>query len=158
MPYTINKFSGQPLVVLEDGTIDTSTSLGLVGRNYVGYGETQNENFVFLLENFSNPNPPSRPLKGQTWFNETLSVLNVYDGAKWTPVGTATVSATEPEAPSNGALWVDPDSNQLFVYQGTAWNLADVPSASARFSSVQARCCGSIRCIVEHMQMVVAIN
>jgi hypothetical protein len=45
MPYTINKFSGEPLVVLEDGTIDTSTSIGLVGRNYVGYGETQNENF-----------------------------------------------------------------------------------------------------------------
>ena len=48
MAYTINKFNGTELVVLEDGTIDTSTSLGLVGRNYVGYGETQNENFVFL--------------------------------------------------------------------------------------------------------------
>ena len=44
MAYIINKFSGGQLVVLEDGTLDTSTSLGLVGRNYVGYGEIQNEN------------------------------------------------------------------------------------------------------------------
>ena len=50
MAYVINKFSGQQLVVLDDGTLDTTTSLGLVGRNYVGYGETQNENFVFLLD------------------------------------------------------------------------------------------------------------
>ena len=61
MAYTINKFNGTELIVLEDGTINTSTSLGLVGRNYVGYGETQNENFVFLLENFAHTAPPSRP-------------------------------------------------------------------------------------------------
>ena len=65
MSYIINRFNGTQLVVLDDGTIDTSTSLGLVGRNYVGYGETQNENFVFLLENFANSAPPSRPITGQ---------------------------------------------------------------------------------------------
>jgi len=37
MAYVINKFNGVQLVVLDDGTIDTSTSLGLVGRNYVGW-------------------------------------------------------------------------------------------------------------------------
>ena len=35
---------------------------------------------------------------------------------------------------------------------GNADRIDDLPSA--RFSSVQARCCGSMRCIVEHMQMV----
>jgi hypothetical protein len=49
MPYIINKYSGSELVVLQDGTLDTSTSIGLLGRNYVGYGEVQNENFLFLL-------------------------------------------------------------------------------------------------------------
>jgi hypothetical protein len=58
MAYIINRFDGTELTVLEDGTIDTTTSLGLVGRNYVGYGETQNENYVFLLENFANDAPP----------------------------------------------------------------------------------------------------
>ena len=49
MPYIINKYNGSELVVLQDGTLDTSTSIGLLGRNYVGYGEVQNENFLFLL-------------------------------------------------------------------------------------------------------------
>jgi len=78
MAYVINKFNGEQLVVLSDGTLDTTTSLGLVGRNYVGYGETQNENFVFLLENFANDSPPSRPLVGQIWFStiDNTMVLN----------------------------------------------------------------------------------
>jgi hypothetical protein len=79
MAYIINKFSGGQLVVLEDGTLDTSTSLGLVGRNYVGYGETQNENFLFLLENFANSNPPSRPITGQTWLSNQSVSASRYD-------------------------------------------------------------------------------
>jgi len=123
MPYTINKFNNQPLVVLEDGTIDTSTTLGLVGRNYVGYGETQNENFLWLLENFANDAPPSRPLAGQTWFNTTVDAkqLQVYDGTAWHPVGNATVSTTAPDNPSAGQMWVDKDTNKLSVYLNDNW-------------------------------------
>ena len=121
MPYTINKFSGEPLVVLEDGTIDTSTSIGLVGRNYVGYGETQNENFVFLLENFANEAPPSRPLTGQTWYDTDTGILKVYDGSSWQPIGTATLSITEPVDPANGSLWLKTPDNQLYVWQNTEW-------------------------------------
>ena len=51
MSYTINKFGGEQLVVLEDGTIDNTTELSLVGKNYSGYGTIQNENFLYLLEN-----------------------------------------------------------------------------------------------------------
>ena len=41
MPYVINKTNGQPLLTLDDGVLDTTTSLSLVGRNFVGYGELQ---------------------------------------------------------------------------------------------------------------------
>ena len=34
--------------------LDTTTDLTLVGRNYSGYGIQQNENFLYLLENFAN--------------------------------------------------------------------------------------------------------
>ena len=105
MAYVINKFSGEQLVVLSDGTLDTTTSLGLVGRNYVGYGETQNENFVFLLENFANTSPPSRPLTGQIWFNTTDDTAYTYDGSQWNPIGAATVSASTPLNTNAGALW-----------------------------------------------------
>jgi hypothetical protein len=87
MAYIINKFNGIQLIVLDDGTIDTSTSLGLVGRNYVGYGETQNENFVYLLENFANDFPPARPLAGQIWFNTSTNIANIYNGSAWVAAG-----------------------------------------------------------------------
>jgi hypothetical protein len=138
MAYTINKFNGTELVVLEDGTIDTSTSLGLVGRNYVGYGETQNENFVFLLENFANTAPPARPLKGQTWFNSTNSLLYVYDGAKWAIVGAAVLSTTPPEGASVGQLWLRTTDNTLHVWTAAGWTFIG-PEAVAGFGTTRAR-------------------
>jgi hypothetical protein len=138
MAYTINKFNGEQLIVLEDGTIDTSTSLGLVGRNYVGYGETQNENFVFLLENFSNDAPPSRPLQGQIWYNNTNNLVYVYDGAKWAIVGAAVLSDTAPLEPTAGALWLRTPVNTLNVWTGTAWAFIG-PEAVPGFGITRAR-------------------
>jgi len=138
MAYVINKFSGEELIVLDDGTLDTTTSLGLVGRNYVGYGETQNENFVFLLENFANSAPPSRPIVGQIWFNTTDATAYAYDGAQWNPIGAASVSATTPANNNKGALWLKTPVNQLFVYTGTEWRFIG-PEAVAGFGSTRAR-------------------
>jgi len=122
MAYVINKTSGVQLVILEDGTVDTSTSVGLVGRNYTGYGEIQNENFVGLLENWANNNPPARPISGQTWFNTQNRVLNVYSEDKWLPVNGASVQELSPEG-INGAFWFKPSTAQLFVYNNLTWNL-----------------------------------
>jgi hypothetical protein len=131
MAYIINRFSGQQLVVLEDGTIDTSTSIGLLGRNYTGYGETQNENFVFLLENFSNTEPPSRPLSGQLWYDTSSESLNVYNGTAWASVGSAVVGLAEPEG-FDGGFWYKSDTNQLFVFDSGFWKLIG-PEAVAGF-------------------------
>jgi hypothetical protein len=138
MAYVINKFSGQQLVVLDDGTLDTTTSLGLVGRNYVGYGETQNENFIFLLENFANTAPPSRPLVGQIWFNTTDDTAYAYDGAQWNPIGSATVSSSAPPNTNAGALWLKTPINQLYTYTGTEWRFIG-PEAVEGFGSTRAR-------------------
>ena len=138
MAYVINKFNGVQLVVLDDGTIDTTTSLGLVGRNYVGYGETQNENFVFLLENFANTAPPSRPLAGQIWFNTTDDTAYAYDGSNWNPFGSATLSASAPPNTNSGALWLKTPINQLYVYTGTEWRFIG-PEAVEGFGSTRAR-------------------
>ena len=138
MAYIVNKFSGVQLIVLEDGTIDTSTSLGLVGRNYVGYGETQNENFVFLLENFANESPPSRPLQGQIWFNTTTNLTYAYDGVNWNPIGAAVLSTTAPTDANAGALWLDTTANQLKIYTGSAWTFIG-PEAVAGFGVTRAR-------------------
>ena len=121
MAYSINKFNGVELVVLEDGTVDTSTSVGLVGRNYVGYGEIQNENFIFLTENFANNTAPTRPLTGQVWYNTSNGLLNVYNGTGWMTVGSATVSTSAPTTPALGNLWLTPNGNILYTWNGTAW-------------------------------------
>jgi hypothetical protein len=137
MSYIINKYNGEQLIVLEDGTIDTTTSLGLVGRNYVGYGETQNENFVFLLENFSNSLPPYGPIEGQTWYNSETKIFNVYDGESWHPVGAGVVSDIEPENPVEGSLWFKTTTQQLYVYYANRWWLIG-PEAVENFETTKA--------------------
>lgn len=64
MAYQVNKYNGTLLTTVEDGTIDTTTDLRFIGKNYAGYGEVQNENFLHLLENFANTSAPSKVLTG----------------------------------------------------------------------------------------------
>ena len=99
MAYTIIRSNGTTLTTIQDGTINTtSTSLGLPGRNYAGYGQTLNTNFVRLTENFAYDTPPTNPLKGQLWFNTTAGTLNVCpaDGtttiASWLTLASTTAS------------------------------------------------------------------
>jgi hypothetical protein len=78
MAYTIIKSNGTVLTTIPDGTINTtSTSLALPGRNYAGYGQSQDTNFVHVLENFANSSPPTNPLRGQLWYNTGNSTLLV---------------------------------------------------------------------------------
>jgi len=121
MSYQINKFDGTVLTVLQDGTIDVSTSLTLVGRNTTGYGEIQNENFVFLLENFANSAPPSTPIVGQLWVDSDANTVNSYDGDKWNVIGSATVSDGQPDNKPLGSFWLDSFNKNLFVYDGSEW-------------------------------------
>ena len=66
MSYTINNTTGDTLVTLKDGTIDTATTdVSLFGKGYAGFGEKLNENFIKLLENFANTTAPDQKIKGQ---------------------------------------------------------------------------------------------
>jgi hypothetical protein len=128
MAYVINKTDGTQLVVLQDAAVDSTTSLSFVGRNYVGYGEIQNENFLFLLENFANISAPGTPITGQVWFDTTNRILKVYDGENWVEVGSANVSATAPVTPALGTFWLKnettanaPADPSLHVYDGSNW-------------------------------------
>ena len=159
MPYIINKYNGSELVVLQDGTLDTSTSIGLLGRNYVGYGEVQNENFLFLLENFAGTNPPARALEGQTWYDSVNNKLNTYDGTNWTPVGAATASENAPSGPTEGALWYKISTKQLYVYSNiSGWILVGPEGVSGfgetRIKSAILRDVGS----VNHAVLLVLVD
>jgi hypothetical protein len=78
MAYTIVKSDGTVLTTIADGTINTtSTSLGLPGRNYAGYGQALDTNFVHTVENFADTVPPANPLRGQLWYNTNNSTIYV---------------------------------------------------------------------------------
>jgi hypothetical protein len=117
--YQLNKTNGDLLTDLVDGQIDNlSTNLTLVGRNYSGYGEYFNENFIKLLENFANTAAPSNPLTGQVWWDTNDQRLKVYDGAVWKASGGPFVQNTRPQMVA-GDLWIDNLKNQLYAYDGT---------------------------------------
>jgi len=119
MSYQLNKTDGTLLLDLIDGQIDTaSTNLTLVGRNYTGYGEYFNENFIKLLENFSNTAAPSNPLTGQLWWNSSDQRLQVYDGSVWKSSGGPIVQNTRPQMVA-GDLWIDNLNNQVYAFDGT---------------------------------------
>lgn len=122
MAYQINKSDGTALVVVEDGLIDSTTSLKLVGRNSVNYGETQNENFVFLLEHFANGanNPPNNPLPGQLWYNTDVSRLQLYDNTKWNQIPTIAIT-TSTVTQSTGDFWFNNQTNVLFVKSASGY-------------------------------------
>jgi hypothetical protein len=130
MAYTINTTDGGIFATVADGTINTTSSLTLVGKNYAGYGEFLNENVLKLLESGANTTQPSAPLTGQLWFDKSAAVLKVYNGTLFKNLGSATASGTAPTSVVGGDLWFDSTNAQLKVYDGSAFILVG-PSFTA---------------------------
>jgi hypothetical protein len=139
MPYQIDLFNGTTLTTIQDGTIDQTTNLKLVGRNYAGYGEIQNENFVHLLENFASNNAPSRPLDGQIWFDTAANKLKFYDGVKFRTTGGAEVGTTQPAGLTTGDFWWDTGNDQLYAYNGTSFVLVGPQGTGATTTQLKSR-------------------
>jgi hypothetical protein len=115
MPYSIDRYSGTTPVVVEDGTIDSTFDIKLIGKNYAGYGEVQNENFLHLLENFAGTGEPPRKIAGQLWFDSGENKLKFYDGLRFRTTGGAEVGPTAPSNLSTGDFWFDAANSQLYA-------------------------------------------
>lgn len=121
MSYTINKSDGTILANVPDGQINNrSSSLTLIGKNYSGFGEALNENFVKLLENFASASQPTSPIRGQIWFDTTENKLKVYSGTGFVPVSSATIANNQPATLGVGDLWFNDSDKQLYFYDGTS--------------------------------------
>jgi len=139
MAYNIDNYNGAPLTVVEDGTIDQTTDLKLVGKNYAGYGEIQNENFVFLLENFAGGNKPPKALSGQAWFDTVNSKFKFYDGSKWRTAGGSEIGGQAPAGLTIGDFWWDTTNEQLYAYNGNEWILIGPQGAGEGVTQFQSR-------------------
>ena len=123
MAYTINYTNGAIFATIADGTINTQSSMILVGKNYAGYGEFLDENFLHLLENGANNVAPGAPIPGQLWFDTSASIMKVYNGTTFKTLGSATASATAPTSNVVGDLWFDTTNQQLKCWNGTSFIL-----------------------------------
>jgi hypothetical protein len=143
MAYTINLTDGTVFATISDGTINQIGSgtpsvplITLVGKNYAGYGEFLDENFVHLLESGSNTIAPTSPLTGQLWWDKTNNVLKIYSGTGFKTITGATSSASAPTTTViAGDLWFDTSNQQLKVYTGSTWLVVGPGYTSAQGTS-----------------------
>jgi hypothetical protein len=123
MSYTLTVTNGSSIVV-QNGTIDTSTSLQLVGKNYPSYGLAMNQNLVNLLQSSAGTGQPASALTGQLWWDTTHTILKIYTGTVFKNITSVISSASAPaSAIVQGDLWFDSSNLQLYVYTGTTWLL-----------------------------------
>jgi len=155
MPYTIDySNSGKTAIVVNDGTIDTSTSIGLIGKNFTRFGETINENMLHLLENFANGTAPNNPTEGQLWYDSANSQLKIYDNGVWSVIlsGSGTTKIEFRNRKDTGGNFhktiehiVDANIVSITTDDTVAWTphndekLEDgVTALSTQFASIQA--------------------
>ena len=134
MAYTVNKSnssSSPNQYTVQDGVVNTQTDLSFIGKGYAGYGEVIAENFLHLLENFSNTSAPTKPIEGQLWWDSTNAKLQVYNGTAFQTAGGS--APYQSDAPSNmaaGDIWIDSDTGQMYYYNGTSSVLVGPPSST----------------------------
>lgn len=136
MAYTINLTNGTTFATVADGTLNSDSSLTLVGKNYAGYGEFLNDNFIKLLESGSNNTQPSAShvLTGQLWYDSGSATqpnsLKVYTGTKWQRLSAITSATSQPTSNQIGDLWWDTTNSQLKGYNGSNYTLIGPAVAS----------------------------
>ena len=153
MSYNITLTNGTTLTKVNDGTINqTVTDLTLIGKNSTGYGGFFNDNFVRLLENFSNSSQPNFPLTGQLWYDTSENRLKIYNGSAFTTTSGTIVSSTVPSNIGVGDIWIDNVLGQMHFNDGlntvlagpiynsnqgiTGFNVEDVIDTAGRTQTV----------------------
>ena len=141
MPYQVDRYNGTTLVVIPDQTVDSSScDLKLVGKNYAGYGELQNENFLHLLEHFRGDYAPRRPIVGQIWYDELNNKIKFRDkNNSWRTTAVVDVSPIAPTGLSTadkGNIWYDDTLKQINVWDG-ADHIVIGPEVAVNFGTTK---------------------
>ena len=155
MPYTVDySTSSKTAITVNDGTVDTSTSINLIGKNYTNFGELLNENLLHLLENFANANAPTNPTEGQLWYDTTNSLLKLYDNGSWYQIG-APASTTRFEYRNrqdtasayhntvecivdSNIVWIATDDTTVWTPKSTEFLEDGTTALTTQFPTIQA--------------------
>ena len=121
MPYVLNKSNGRVFITIPDGSIDQSTALTFLGKNYAGYGQVIGQNFLYLLENFASITEPKNPIQGQLWYDAGNLQLKIYDGSAFDPINLTQLSNIAPATGNNGDFWLNTTNNTLNIWNNGSW-------------------------------------
>lgn len=125
MTYTIRHRNGSLLTTLADQEVNGNYSVTFTGRGVNSYGEIQQDNMLWLMENFASQTSPTNPVPGQLWFNTSNSSLYVCDSvnttggiitANWLKLYLNNPIRSQNDSAEEGDLWYDPTDKQLKVY------------------------------------------
>ena len=125
MSYNVNYSdnSKTPLIV-DDSSVNSQTSVNLVGRKYSRYGEAISENFLHLLENFANGDAPQSPIEGQFWYDKTNNNMKYYTkNNKWQSFSNIFTTDIQPITSDSriGDIWVKPSTGKIHFYVNGTW-------------------------------------
>jgi len=121
--------SSTPDIIINPDTIDTShTSVALIGQGQESYGQPQQQDILWMLENFAKSTAPAPAILGQEWFN--LNDNQMYhcineSTQTFQKINKPIVSATQPSAGilTPGDLWYNTTDGRLYVLStnGVTW-------------------------------------
>jgi hypothetical protein len=137
MPYVLKKSNGRVFVTIPDGSIDQSTALTFLGKNYAGYGQVIGQNFLYLLENFASTAEPKNPIQGQLWYDAGNLQLKIYDGSAFDPINLTQLSSIAPATGNNGDFWLNTTNNTLNIWNNSSWQAVSGSGGSAAGLSQQ---------------------
>jgi hypothetical protein len=149
MSYIINNWDNTPLTTVEDGTLNQTLDIKLVGKNYAGYGEIQNETFLHMLQHFASDESkqPSKAIAGQLWYDVSSKKIRLFTGdidsttqlKIWKSLNGAEYSATAPLYATPGDLWFDTDKDQLNVKLENDWLVVGPQNAGTGTTQMVSR-------------------
>lgn len=124
MAYMIYKSSdpNTPFAIINEETQDTtSASIVFVGKRRVDYGNSQQQNQLWQLENFAAPTAPPRPITGQLWYDTAVNYMKVFNGTAFVRISNAAAAATPPSNPTVGQFWFETNGQVLYIWNSTQW-------------------------------------
>jgi hypothetical protein len=119
MSYTLNHTNGTFLTTVSDGSIDNTTDLTFVGKNYSGYGTIINQDLVKLLENFAGSVQPTKSLLGQIWYDSGNRKVKFYTGSRYKAQANIESGNNYPTDMTDGDLFWNISEQRLYIYDAT---------------------------------------
>lgn len=118
-----------PDIIINPDTIDSSsTSVFLIGQGQESYGQPQQQDVLWMLENFAKNTAPSPAILGQEWFNinDNMMYHCINETTQtFQKINKPIVSATQPSAGilTPGDLWYNTVDGRLYILSvnGTTW-------------------------------------